>query len=109
MKQYPLEPQSIGEDTYVVISRGHHDIHAFMQEVRKHWDWPLGVPEFIWMKTMPAREDGYTCWYQPVPQGTSGAWPCTYVSEAYNEDRYEAKFTVEQRQAALAALAATVV
>lgn len=104
MKQYPLEPVSIGEDTYIVMSRGHHDIHAFMREVRKHWEWPLGVPELIWMKTMPARADGYTCWYQPVPKGTSGAWPCTYVSEAYNEDRYEAMFTEQERQAALNAL-----
>ena len=90
--RYPLEPKSIGEDTYIIISRGHHDIHAFMAEVRKHWTWPLGEPEHLWMKTMPAREDGYSCWYQPVPAGTRGAWPCTYVSEAWNEDSYEAKF-----------------
>jgi hypothetical protein len=35
--RYPLKPESVGEDTYVVISRGHHDIHAFMAEVRKLW------------------------------------------------------------------------
>ena len=83
--RYPLDPKSIGEDTYVVISRGHHDIHTFMAEVRKHCEWPLGVPQHLWMKTMPAREDGYVCWYEPVPAGTRGAWPCTYVMEAYND------------------------
>jgi len=91
MKNYPLEPMSIGEDTYALMSKGHHDIHTFVKEVRKHWSWPLGVPEHVYMKTMPAHEDGYACWYQPVPKGTRGAWPATYVSEAYGEDRYEVK------------------
>lgn len=92
-KQYQLVPISIGDNTYTVISKGHHDIHEFMQAVRQSIDWPLGVPEHIWMKTMPApKNSGYSCWYQPVKQGTRGAWPCTYVTEAYDEDRYEAKF-----------------
>lgn len=91
--RYPLEPFSIGEDTYVVISKGHHDIHEFMRKVREDLcDWPLGVPEHIWMKTTPSRNPEYTCWYQPVKEGTRGAWPCTYVREAYNEDAYESKF-----------------
>lgn len=93
-KQYALEPFSIGEDTYCVISRGHHDIHDFMRKVREDYLWPLGVPEHIWMKTCPPpRNSDYSCWYEPVPQGTRGAWPCTYVSEAYDKDMYEAKFS----------------
>jgi hypothetical protein len=88
-QRYPLDPFSIGEHTYCVISRGHHDIHAFMAKVRESWQWPLGVPKHIWMKTMPAPSPEYTAWYQPVPEGTRGAWPCTHVHEAYNEDAYE--------------------
>lgn len=91
-ERYPLEPVSIGEDSYIMISRGHHDIHQFMAAVRQSCDWPLGVPEHLWMKTMPTRKDGYTCWYERVPAGTRGAWPCTYVREAYNDERYEARF-----------------
>lgn len=91
-KLYPLEPFSVGEDTYIVISKGHHDVHQFMKAVREHWNWPLGMPIHIWMKTMPApKGSGYRCWYQPVPEGTLGAWPCTYVHEAYHEDSYEAQ------------------
>lgn len=94
MKEYPLDLDSIGDDTYIIISEGHHDIHEFMRAVRKEgWDWPLGVPEHIWMKTMPApKNSGCTRWYQPVKKGARGAWPCTYVTEAYGDDRYEAKF-----------------
>ncbi|MDD2765316.1 MAG: hypothetical protein PHE83_15235 [Opitutaceae bacterium] len=98
-KQHQLVPISIGDNTYTVISKGHHDIHEFMQAVRQSIVWPLGVPEHIWMKTMPApKHSGYSCWYQPVKQGTRGAWPCTYVSEAYGEDRYEAKFPPPRKE-----------
>ena len=94
---YPLEIENIGEDTHILISRGHHDIHEFMRAVRgAGYDWPLGVPTHIWMKTVPTRKDGYRCWYEPVPADTRGAWPCTHVQEAYHEDRYEAKFPKEQ-------------
>ena len=92
MKTYPLEPLSIGEDTYIVISEGHHDVHEFMKAVRDNWSWPLGMPTHIWMKTTPApKNSSYVCWYEPVPEGTRGAWPCTCVSEAWGKDSYEAK------------------
>lgn len=92
-KTYPFEIESIGEDTYIVISRGHHDIHAFMRAVREYYDWPLGVPKHIWMKTRPARPgSGFRCFYDVVPQGTRGAWPATHAREAWNEHRYEAHF-----------------
>lgn len=97
-KTYPLEPFSIGEDTYIVISKGHHDIHEFMRAVRADVseDWPLEVPRHIWMKTTPTRPgSGYSAWYSPCEPHTRGAWPCTYASEAYNEDRYDAKFPKE--------------
>lgn len=100
-KRYPLDPQSIGEDTYIIISRGHHDIHAFMAKVRDSWDWPLGVPAHIWMKTRPSRDPGYRAFYDVVPAGTRGAWPATRVQEAWGEDSYEAKFPAT-REASLA-------
>lgn len=89
---YTLAPFSIGEERYIVISKGHHDIHEFMRVVRQEVaaSWPLGVPVHVWMKTVPARRgSGYSALYEPVAEGTSGAWPCTYVQEAFNEARYE--------------------
>ena len=91
--KYPLEIESIGEDTYILVSRGHHDIHDFMRAVRADYTWPLGVPVHLWMKTRPARPgSGYRCHYDLVPQGTRGAWPATHVQEAWNDACYEAKF-----------------
>ena len=100
-KKYPLDPCSIGEDTYIVISKGHHDIHEFMRKVREEVSefWPLGVPEHIWIKTVPAPKNSeYTCWFEPVEKGTRGAWPCTYVQEAYGEDRYEVRYPNEVKK-----------
>ncbi|MBJ9709838.1 hypothetical protein [Burkholderia gladioli] len=90
-KTYPLEVESIGSDVYILISRGHHDIHEFMRTVRAEgFGWPLGVPKHIWMKTRPSRDPGYTCFYDVVPEGTRGAWPATHVQEAWGESSYEA-------------------
>lgn len=91
-ERYPLEIENIGEDVYILISRGHHDIHEFMRKVREDYDWPLGVPQHVWMKTRPAPKDsGFRCFYDPVPEGTRGAWPATHVQEAWGDDSYEAQ------------------
>lgn len=90
-KSYPLDVESIGEDVYIIISRGHHDIHEFMRVVRAEgFDWPLGVPKHIWMKTRPSRDPGYDCFYDVVSEGSRGAWPATHVQEAWGESSYEA-------------------
>lgn len=92
-KTYELDIENIGEDVYTLISRGHHDIHEFMRQVRADgYSWPLGVPKHLWMKTRPSHDPSYNCFYDAVPEGTRGAWPATYVEEAWNEDAYEAKF-----------------
>ena len=89
---YPLEIENIGEDTYILISRGHHDPHEFVAAVRAaDYEWPLGMPQHMWMKTLPApKGSAYRAWYSPVDEGTRGAWPCTYVREAFGAERYEA-------------------
>jgi len=90
--KYPLEIMNVGEDTYILMSKGHHDPHEFMRVVREEgYEWPLGMPEHEWTKTVPApKNSGYTCMYISAKQGDRGAFPTTYVREAYGEDRYEA-------------------
>lgn len=91
MAKYPLEIENIGADVYILISRGHHGIHEFMAKVREEgYDWPLGFPKHIWMKTRPSRDPNYSCFYDPVPKGTPGAWPATHVQEAWGDETYEA-------------------
>lgn len=92
-KHYPLEIENVGEDTYILLSKGHHDIHDFMKRVRGDgYDWPLGVPTHCYMKTVPTKDEGFTCRYEPVLKGVRGAWPCTQAIEDYGDSSYEAVF-----------------
>ncbi|WP_126284821.1 hypothetical protein [Burkholderia stagnalis] len=90
-KDYPLEIVNVGGDTYIVMSKGHHDVHEFMKQVRADgYDWPLGMPRHVWMRTVPSRDRYVICCYVETSEGARGAFPCTYAWEAYNERRYEA-------------------
>ncbi|HDS1727679.1 TPA: hypothetical protein QEM47_000391 [Pseudomonas putida] len=91
-KQHPLDVRSVGEDTYICMSKGHHNLEEFMKAaVADHPGWCLGGPEHVWIKTTPGHGT-YDCMYNIVPQGTRGAWPATYCWE-FGEDykRYNAE------------------
>ncbi|WP_196161008.1 hypothetical protein [Reinekea sp. G2M2-21] len=89
-KKYPLEVQNVGGDTYIVMSKGHHDPDVFMAQVLEDgYDWPLGKPEHVWVKTTPCNTGDYRCYYNIVSQGTMGAWPATYSWEAHGEEQYK--------------------
>ena len=93
-RHYPLSVENVGEDTYILMSKGHHDVHEFMRAVRADYQWPLGMPTHEWMRAIPApRGSGYRCLYVEAKPGARGAFPATYAREAYNEDRYEALVT----------------
>lgn len=85
-----IDIENCGEDTYILRARGHHDVHEFMREVRKDYSWPLGMPEHLWMRTVPTRKAGYNSIYAFAEKGDRGAYPVTYVTEAYNDETYEA-------------------
>lgn len=90
--RYPLRVENVGEDTYILMSKGHHDVHEFMRAVRADYSWPLGMPTHEWMRAIPAPKDsGYRCLYVEAKPHSRGAFPATYAREAYGEDRYEAK------------------
>ena len=92
VRHYPLNVENVGEDTYILMSRGHHDVHEFMRAVRADgYTWPLGMPTHEWMRAIPApANSGYRCLYVEAKPGSRGAFPATYVREAWGEDRYEA-------------------
>lgn len=97
MKQYPLEIENVGDDTYIVMSRGHHDPDEFMRAVREYGsDWPLGMPEHKWARSVPTRDPHRTCIYVFTEPHARGAFPCTYAWEAYGEEQYEAIKTKQE-------------
>ena len=92
--KYSLDIENVGGDYYIVMSRGHHDIHEFMKKVREDgYDWPLGVPKHVYVKQVPAnKHSNFSCLYQLFETPKAGRFPATYSWEAYGDDRYEAKF-----------------
>lgn len=92
VKQYPLSIQNVGDETYIVMSKGHHDPHDFMRQVRADgFDWPLGMPTHHWVKCTPCNCGEHRCHYTLLDAPVRGAFPATYAHEAYGADTYEAK------------------
>ena len=89
-KCYPLDIENIGDDVYRLMSRGHHPVAAFMEAVRKDYDWPLGMPVHLWFKAVPDNTGECTCRYVPANVSTRGSFPVTYVSEAAGDACFEA-------------------
>lgn len=84
--RYPLHVQSVGSDTYIVMSRGHHDFTEFMTKaVTEYNGWFLGGPKHVWIKTTPTK-GGWN--YNIVDKGVRGAWPATFCWE-YADDYEE--------------------
>lgn len=74
-----------------VLPAGHHNVHEFMRKVREEgYSWPLGMPQHVWCRTVPTRDPGYSCKYVICDGPGRGAYPATYVQEAWNDDSYEA-------------------
>lgn len=90
MKAYPLKIENCGEDTYILMSRGHHPPKEFMEAVRAYRpDWSMGKPEHLHWKFVPCSGGAYNGLYAEVSEGTRGSFPVTVTQEAYGEDRYQ--------------------
>jgi hypothetical protein len=90
--RYPLDPHSVGDDSYAVMSKGHHDPDAFMRAVREAgYEWPLGQPEHKWVKAVPCSPScgEHRCHYELRDQQRPGWFPATYAWEAYGDDAYK--------------------
>lgn len=95
-KTYPLDPRSVGDDTYIVMSKGHHDPDAFMAAVRAAgYDWPLGKPAHKWVRLSPCGPNcgEHRCHYSLHDERQPGRFPATYAWEAYGDDAYKPQAT----------------
>lgn len=86
---YPLDPHSVGDDTYIVMSKGHHDPVEFMRAVRAYgYDWPLGKPQHKWVKAVPCRCGEHTCHYELRDEKPGPGWfPATYAWEDWEAQK----------------------
>ncbi|WP_180980378.1 hypothetical protein [Vibrio diazotrophicus] len=88
--KYPLDIENVGNDTYIVMSKGLHGAHEFMKAVREAgYDWPLGNPQHVWIKATPDRTGESRALYNIVDQSVRGAFPATYSWEASGDELYQ--------------------
>lgn len=82
MKKYEIDVLNCGDDSYMLMSKGHHDIELFKSECKKEYE---HIGEYLescecpcqhlWYKAVP--RDGYNSWYAPVDKSVRGAFPAT--------------------------------
>lgn len=83
MKSYPLDIQNVGEDTYELMSFGHHDFDKFKAAMRDSYPtWPMGEPKHVWMVRAPRA--GYRYVLHPCDKTHRRALPVTCSSEDYS-------------------------
>lgn len=89
-KEYPLELENIGEDSYCLMSRGHHNLDAFMEKVSEEYpSWKMGKPEHTYFKVVPDKTGEYSVWYTQVPKETKGCIPVTVTDEAHGDMQWK--------------------
>ena len=85
VKSYPLDLINAGEDSYQLMSLGHHDIAEFGRVVLKeHPRWSMSIPEHGWYVRAP--KPGYSSYYYPCEKDHPKAVPMTFCREDYSED-----------------------
>lgn len=99
-KSYPLDLENWGDDTYMVISRGHHDLDQFKKYVNEEYDsWGdfFEVAYHTYFKASPSKSPYSRCYYSPCSKNTRGAFPATVAQEGWTQAATDANFK-EQSQ-----------
>lgn len=81
-KTYPLRITSCGEDSEVLMSKGHHDAAEFKAAAEKYQGEPLDGfdgPKREWWRAVPDASGEFACRYVPADGAGAGAFPVTYV------------------------------
>ena len=99
-KTYPMVLENWGDDTYMVISRGHHDLDKFKKHVNEEYEeWGdfFEVAYHSYFKATPSKNPYSSCYYTPCTKDTRGAFPATVAQEGWTQKATEANFK-EQSQ-----------
>ena len=84
-KDYQLDLINAGEDTYCLMSKGHHNIEEFAKAVKKDYPrWRMGIPETCFMVRAPRA--GYASYYYECDESHKNAIPFTICTEDYSDE-----------------------
>ena len=86
-EHYPLELENWGEDTYLVVSLGHHDLEAFTNLVKQEYsEWGDFFESAYHGYYKQESRAGYDSWYTPCCPTTEGAIPATIAQEGWKAE-----------------------
>lgn len=93
--KYPLELENWGDDTYLVVSRGHHDLNLFKKHVNEEYD-SFGnffeVGYHTYFKAIPSNSIYSNCLYIQCSKNTRGAFPATVAQEGWTQSATDYNF-----------------
>jgi hypothetical protein len=86
MKDYPLDIINAGEETYCLMSLGHHDAKDFAKAISDYigFGWRMGMPYQAYFVRAPRK--GYSSYYYPCDKDHPKAIPATCAEEDYSEE-----------------------
>lgn len=83
-QKYPLKLENWGDDSYFVVSRGHHDLAAFKQKVNEEYDHFGNFFESAYHSYLKATPSSEGTVYSHVGPDTRGAFPATCAQEGWS-------------------------
>lgn len=85
-EKYPLKLENWGGDSYVIISRGHHDLDVFKRLVNQEYDHFGNFFEAAYHGYFKATPHDFGTNYSPVGPNTRGAFPATVAQEGWSAE-----------------------
>lgn len=82
-EKYPVKLENWGDDSYMIISRGHHDLDQFKRLVNKEYDHFGNFFEAAYHCYFKAFPHDFGTSYSPVGPDVRGAFPATVAQEGW--------------------------
>jgi len=78
--------ENIGEDTYLIFSRGHHDLEAFTKYVKEEYSEWGNFFDVAYHHYYRKVGNQYGTWYEPCFPFTRGAFKVTVAQEGWSDN-----------------------
>ena len=85
-EKYPLKLENWGDDSYMIISRGHHELDVFKRLVNQEYEHFGNFFESAYHGYFKATPHDFGTAYSPVGPNTRGAFPATIAQEGWQAE-----------------------
>lgn len=85
-QKHPLKLENWGDDSYLVMSRGHHDLDEFKRQVHKEYEHFGDFFQSAYHGYFKATPHDFGTNYSPVGPSVRGAFPATVAQEGWSAE-----------------------